>query len=118
MMEYFCDNFWMVSPLWSPPPSLSLQQQIIQGIESLCNDLGPSLGPQCQQYVSEYGPLVINFLLQYLVSRHWSRTSIISKLSLAERWPTTTVGRSSESAQKKQSFSQCITKQLDARRNM
>ncbi|KAJ8022464.1 Prosaposin [Holothuria leucospilota] len=59
-----CKNFFQdVSTILNNP---STQQMILQDIENLCNDLGPSLGPQCQQYVSEYGPLVINFLLQYL----------------------------------------------------
>ncbi|PIK44812.1 hypothetical protein BSL78_18317 [Apostichopus japonicus] len=59
-----CKNFFqdVVTILNNP----STQQQILQELETLCNDLGPSIGPQCQQYVSEYGPLVINFLLQYL----------------------------------------------------
>ncbi|XP_071829151.1 uncharacterized protein [Apostichopus japonicus] len=59
-----CKNFFQdVSTMLNTP---AVQQQILQEIETLCNDLGPSIGPQCQQYVSEYGPLAINFLLQYL----------------------------------------------------
>ncbi|WP_411026601.1 hypothetical protein, partial [Salmonella sp. s54395] len=59
-----CKNFFQdVSVVLNNP---STQQMILQDLETLCNDLGQSVGPQCQQYVSEYGPLVINFLLQYL----------------------------------------------------
>ena len=42
------------------------QQQIIAAVKQVCNHLPSMLKPQCKAFISQYGPQVIELLLQKL----------------------------------------------------